>query len=144
MEQLLDESELGKIEVRYATFGARFLASLIDSIIFIFFIGAYLGIFGFGAAQGAMYNFVSFFGGIAYYVLLESGPWQGTVGKKVMGIKVVDSVTLERISVGKAIGRYFARLLSAIILMIGYIMALFNDKTQTLHDKLCGTYVIKA
>lgn len=139
--ELLDESELGKIDVRYATFGARFLAFLIDAIIFLFLFGSFRGILG--AIQGPLHDWPTFVVGFPYYVLLESGPWQGTVGKKVMGIKVVDAITLERISVAKAIGRYFARILSAIIFLIGYLMALFSEKTQTLHDKLCNTYVVK-
>ncbi|HET6371045.1 MAG TPA: RDD family protein, partial [Nitrospiria bacterium] len=42
-----------------------------------------------------------------------------------------------------ACGRYFAEILSGIILCIGYIMAAFDDEKRALHDRICGTRVIK-
>lgn len=81
---------------------------------------------------------ISFF----YYTLLHSSKWQGTVGKKLLNIKVVD-LNGDRIGFGKASGRYFATILSGIIFYIGYIMAGFTEKKQALHDMVAGTLVIK-
>jgi uncharacterized RDD family membrane protein YckC len=67
---------------------------------------------------------------------------KATVGKMAMGIVVVD-LNGNKISFGKAIGRYFSKIVSAIILGIGYFMAFFDDKKRTLHDKMVGTLVIK-
>lgn len=77
-----------------------------------------------------------------YYTLLHSSKWQGTVGKKLLNIKVIN-LHGERISFGKASGRYFATILSGIIFYIGYIMAGFTEKKQALHDMIAGTLVVK-
>lgn len=80
--------------------------------------------------------------GVSYFAGFESSNWQATVGKKVVGVIVTDS-NGNRISLLRAIGRYFAKILSAIILLIGFIMVAFTDKKQGLHDMLAGTLVLK-
>jgi uncharacterized RDD family membrane protein YckC len=47
------------------------------------------------------------------------------------------------VSLGRAVGRYFAKILSGVILLIGYIMAGFDAQKRALHDMLCDTRVIK-
>jgi uncharacterized RDD family membrane protein YckC len=47
------------------------------------------------------------------------------------------------VDLGRAFGRYFGKLLSAIILGIGYIMAAFDSEKRALHDMICDTRVIK-
>jgi uncharacterized RDD family membrane protein YckC len=49
-----------------------------------------------------------------------------------------------RISFANASGRFFGKYVSAIILLIGYLMMLWDDKKQTLHDKMAGTLVVKS
>ena len=49
----------------------------------------------------------------------------------------------KRITFAKATGRYFAKILSGLFLLVGYIMAAFTDRKQALHDKLAGTLVLK-
>ena len=46
------------------------------------------------------------------------------------------------IGFGRASGRYFARILSSLILMIGYLMAAFTARKQSLHDLLSGCLVV--
>jgi uncharacterized RDD family membrane protein YckC len=77
-----------------------------------------------------------------YYSLLESSAWQGTLGKKALGLEVTD-LDGNRISFGRATGRFFAKIISTFILFIGYIMAGFTEKKQALHDILAGTLVIR-
>ena len=77
-----------------------------------------------------------------YYALLESSAWQGTVGKKVLGLRVTD-LQLNRISFGRATGRFFARIISGFTLLIGFIMAGFTEKKQALHDIIAGCLVIR-
>ena len=74
--------------------------------------------------------------------LQESGPNQATLGKKALGLKVT-SLTGDRISFGQATGRFFGKYVSAIILFIGYLMMIWDDRKQTLHDKMAGTLVVK-
>jgi uncharacterized RDD family membrane protein YckC len=77
-----------------------------------------------------------------YYSLLESSVWQATLGKKALGLEVTD-LDGNRISFGRATGRFFAKIISSIILGIGYLMAGFTEKKQALHDILAGTLVIR-
>jgi len=77
-----------------------------------------------------------------YFAVLHSSKWQASVGKKAVGLKVVDE-NGNRISFGRATGRYFGEFLSALLLGIGYMMVGWSKKKQGLHDKIAGTYVIK-
>jgi uncharacterized RDD family membrane protein YckC len=47
-----------------------------------------------------------------------------------------------RISFGRANGRYWAKILSSVIIMVGYIMAVFTARKQALHDILAETLVV--
>jgi uncharacterized RDD family membrane protein YckC len=47
------------------------------------------------------------------------------------------------VDLGRAFGRYFAKILSAFILLIGYIIAGFDSEKRALHDMICDTRVIK-
>ena len=77
-----------------------------------------------------------------YYALLESSAWQATLGKKALGLEVTD-MDGRRIGFGRATGRFFAKIISALILWIGFIMAGFTEKKQALHDMIAGTLVIR-
>ena len=75
----------------------------------------------------------------AYFLSSER---QATLGKMALGIKVTTD-TGQRLSFLQATGRHFAKYLSAMILLIGYIMAAFTDRKQALHDMIASTVVIK-
>ncbi len=77
---------------------------------------------------------------VLYYGLLTASKMQGTLGKKILGLKVVNEQG-GRVSVGQAIGRYFAYILSGIIFYIGFIMLAFGEK-KGLHDIICKTRVV--
>ena len=64
-----------------------------------------------------------------YSALLESGPKQATLGKRLLDLKVTN-MEGERISFGQATGRHFGKYLSAIILCIGFLMMLWDGKKQ--------------
>lgn len=76
-----------------------------------------------------------------YFALMESSRLQATIGKLILGIKVTDTFG-RRISFARASGRFFGKLLSGQILLIGYLMAAWTAKKQALHDVLAGTLVI--
>ena len=132
----------------------RFLAYLVDSLVMsaVFFP---LG-FGLGLALGASganadsplfpvvqmgINGVSIVAGWLYHSLFESSSWQATLGKKLLGIRVTD-LNGNRISFGRATGRYFGMILSGMICFIGFVMVAFTEKKQGLHDMLAGTLVV--
>jgi uncharacterized RDD family membrane protein YckC len=80
-------------------------------------------------------------GSWVYFAGLESSKWQATVGKKILGMKVVDAAG-QRINFIKATVRYVAKILSSFILMIGFIMVAFTARKQGLHDFIAGTTVV--
>jgi uncharacterized RDD family membrane protein YckC len=69
--------------------------------------------------------------------------YAATPGKMALGIKIVRSDG-SPLSTGRILGRYFSEMLSTMILMIGYIMAGFDDERRALHDRICDTRVIKS
>lgn len=77
-----------------------------------------------------------------YYALLESSAWQATIGKKTLGLEVTDMAG-RRISFARATGRYFGKIISGLILLIGFIMAGFTAQKQALHDMMAGCLVIR-
>jgi uncharacterized RDD family membrane protein YckC len=77
-----------------------------------------------------------------YYASLESSMWQATLGKKILGLKVTD-LAGNRITFGRASGRFFGKILSGMILGIGFLMAGFTERKQALHDILAGCLVLR-
>ena len=76
-----------------------------------------------------------------YSVLMESSSKQGTLGKMIMKIKVVNS-SGNKLSILNALGRQLGKIVSGLIVGIGYIMILFTKNKQGLHDKFAKTYVV--
>lgn len=77
-----------------------------------------------------------------YFALLESSPRQATVGKMALGLRVTD-VAGRRLSFLRATGRFAAKMLSSLTLLIGYLVMLFTERRQTLHDLVAGTVVVR-
>jgi uncharacterized RDD family membrane protein YckC len=155
----------------YAGFWKRLAAAIIDwvllSIIGLFLFLPFLGVVfaGVGISASdfeyygqthdeqsmgvALFGIVAwFFGFVAltiaswlYYALMESSSKRATLGKMAIGIEVTD-MDGERISFGRATGRFFAKFLSGLILYIGYIMAAFTQQKQALHDILAACLVV--
>jgi uncharacterized RDD family membrane protein YckC len=150
-------------QFQYAGFWRRFVAMIIDGLIFsplfvIFFAlsglgGGLLGAIaggdhdpsGFGAAMLALGIgvgvLVLFLGSWLYHTMMEASRHQATLGKMVLGIKVTD-LKGNRISFARANGRFFGKCVSGAIMNIGYLMAAFTEKKQALHDMLAGCLVI--
>ncbi len=80
--------------------------------------------------------------GWLYAAWWESSPGQATIGKRWMGLRVVDDRG-ERVSFLRATGRYAAKYLSALPCFLGFIMALFSSRGRALHDRLAGTCVVR-
>ena len=147
--------------VQYAGFWKRFVAAIIDSLIlgvveFMIFI-PFLGVLGLGivahpeeadmgflVALFSAYLFAvlaAIIAGWLYYALMESSAKQATLGKMAISIKVTDMAG-NRISFGRATGRYFGRYVSALIMYIGFFMAGFTQQKQALHDIMAGCLVV--
>jgi len=78
--------------------------------------------------------------GLAYYVVLEAQQGK-TLGKMALGLRVTD-LDGNRIGFGRATARHFGKFISAMILMIGFIMAGFTKRKQALHDIMAGCLVV--
>ena len=85
---------------------------------------------------------VALIGSWLYFAIQESGPAQATIGKRVMGLRVTD-ISGQRISFGRASGRFFGKIVSGMIFYIGFIMAGFTERKRALHDMIAGTLVVK-
>jgi uncharacterized RDD family membrane protein YckC len=77
-----------------------------------------------------------------YFTLQESSPNQATLGKRALGLYVTD-LKGQRINFLKATVRHFCKVISAITLLIGFIMIAFTERKQGLHDLIAGTLVLK-
>ena len=143
----------------YAGFWNRAAAWLIDAIItlvvsllvaapvFAFLLLSIIGQGGDDAdalfpALQLINNLVSGIAGWLYFALMESSRYQGTVGKLAVQIKVTD-LHGNPLTFGRASGRYFGKLLSGLLLGIGYFMAAFTEKKQGLHDIMAGCLVVR-
>ena len=73
------------------------------------------------------------------YFLVNRG---ATPGKMMLNLKVTRSDG-GPITTGRAAGRFFGYLLSSMTMMIGFIIAAFDDQKRSLHDHLCDTRVIR-
>lgn len=137
----------------YAGFWIRVGAKLIDGVV--------LWIFGFlitlamtpvTAGQDPK-NMRAFLGTQAILIVLQMafaasyatwfvGRHGATLGKMATGLKVV-APDGGAVGYGKACGRYFAEILSSLVLGIGYLMVAFDAEKRALHDRICNTRVVR-
>jgi uncharacterized RDD family membrane protein YckC len=98
-------------------------------------------------AQSMMQQFsilwlVSFVLNWLYEAILTSSAMQATPGKMAFGLRVT-TVDGEQIGFGRATGRFFGKIVSSLILCIGFIMIAFSARKQGLHDMMAGTVVVR-
>ncbi|TAL74130.1 MAG: RDD family protein [Rhodanobacter sp.] len=148
----------------YAGFWKRLAAFIIDTIILSIAFKLLGTFFGVSAAEEAMKQ--QMLGGMSlleayrgfylntwvystlttaitwlYFASLESSAWQATVGKLALGVRVTD-LAGHRISFARGLGRYAAKFLSYLILLIGFLMIGFTARKQGLHDLIASTLVL--
>lgn len=142
-------------QLQYAGFWIRAGAKIIDGLLLfiiqfplnmIFGVGFSAGASGFRQLTGAVIALSTLPGliGIAihitYYVYFHGRTGQ-TPGKKACGIRVIRPDGAQ-ISFARALGRFFADMLSGLILYVGFIMAGFDNEKRALHDRICDTRVV--
>ena len=163
--EVLESENTG--QVKYAGFWLRFIAYLIDDIILgaigfvislpfigtIIFSGIAISeldecdgskLFGVAGIIGAVLLLIITITAVGwlYFALMESSKQQATLGKMALGLKVTD-MEGKKISFTRATGRYFGKIISNMIFMIGYILAGLTEKKQALHDMIAGCLVIR-
>ncbi len=138
--------------LNYGGFWIRFGAKFIDGIVLqIVSLGINFGfgfLFSLGAESGGSVGlvFIPFLLQIGFqmwYTTWFLGKYAATPGKMATGLRVV-APDGGPISYKRAFGRYWAEMLSGLILGIGYLMAAWDDEKRTLHDRICDTRVIRA
>jgi uncharacterized RDD family membrane protein YckC len=122
----------------YAGFWVRFFAFLCDGLILLIPFAICFVI----AGQSNMWlgYFLSWIVGFAYFAYLESSTRRATFGKQALGL-IVTNMEGSQLTFQEASIRYIAKLLSAVILYIGFIMIGFTEKKQGLHDMIAHTIV---
>ncbi|OOG78073.1 RDD family protein [Algoriphagus sp. A40] len=144
-----------------ATSGERLIAYLIDILLIVVIVTGFFYFFlGF---DGVLENYfsqkgdllarieflkqrnwirnISFIAWILYCIPLEASPTQGTLGKRLMGIRVVDEFG-NRMDLNKSARRNVSKTVSIAIFSLGFIWILFDKKKQGWHDKLNKTFVV--
>ena len=119
-----------------ASFGRRLVAAIIDGIL--------LGVVGgiFYAISRTLGYIVQILLTVAYLTYLEGSASGQTVGKKAMGIRVVDFQTGGPIGYPRAFIRWIGRYVSAIACLLGYFWMLWDPERQCWHDKLVSDVVV--
>lgn len=90
---------------------------------------------------GTWVDFVTLLTGITYYTVGVS-VWATTIGKRAVGLYVLRPDG-SKLGPGRAFARYWAPILSALILFIGFLMVAFREDKRALHDLICDTVVVK-
>lgn len=131
----------------YGGFWRRLAGLMLDSLILLipmFLLGLIVGLLIPQWAEDEwQLNLVSVIAAWLYFAFTQSSAAQASPGQRALNLKVTD-LQGRRISFGRASGRHFASLLSALLLFIGYLMNLFTARRQTLHDLIAGTLVYRS
>lgn len=110
----------------------RALAFMVDLLVLcpLAVIGRHMGP---GASIGAAF---------LYFSLCEASSWQGTIGKRVLGLQVTD-LSGEQLRFGRTSMRFFGKLLAIAPAGLGLLVASRTMHRQTLHDLIASTLVVE-
>jgi uncharacterized RDD family membrane protein YckC len=140
--EILDENSIENPK-RYASFWDRFLAMVIDFVLLFLINWAVSVVLGINIFQ--LSGDIIWFGNIVsllYFIYFESSNKQATYGKQMMRIRVVGK-NGGRINAGQAAVRNLMKIVSTLLLFLGFIIAVFNDNKQALHDMVATTLVVQ-
>ena len=151
----INQMDMGQM---YAGFWVRFFATIIDMLITAPVIWAAFHIIGFDmshiptleqmlagvqvekTAADRAADFVSWVISLAYSVYFITSKQQATPGKRILNIYIATKDG-QKLSVNRSFARFFASLLSGILLGVGFIMIAFTKEKTALHDLICNTRV---
>lgn len=123
----------------YAGFLRRLIASIIDSFIIILLL-AFIQFIS-GTMGGTFFYILLILLSWNYFAYQESSVRQGTVGKQAMNIIVTD-LNGNRISFEHATKRFLGKILASLPFFAGFLLILFTENKQGLHDKIAKTLVL--
>ncbi|HMJ33411.1 MAG TPA: RDD family protein [Baekduia sp.] len=125
----------GAVTDARAGFWIRFGAAIVDGLL-LGIVSSILQI-----AMGASGYALSLLVGVAYYTYFEGESGQ-TIGKRAVGIRVVDIDGGGPIGYGRAFIRYVGRIISTLVVFLGYLWMLWDPQKQTWHDKMANSVVV--
>jgi uncharacterized RDD family membrane protein YckC len=126
------------VDAPLASIESRFIALIIDSMV----LGAVTSAGWLGTRSGAGAG-LGFFVGLAYQWFFLTQNHGQTIGKMLMGIRVV-KLSGEPLQATDAILRYLGTYLNSAIFMLGWLWAAWDENRQGWHDKIANTIVVKA
>ena len=128
-----------KLNPEYASFTSRLLAFNIDLVIFLalaVLLGMYI------TDDRLLYEVMGIIY-LLYHFIFESSQWNGSIGKRLVGIEVA-SGDLADVNIKRLASRSIFKLVSALPLLLGFVLSAFHPRKQTLHDIMSGCVVIKS
>jgi uncharacterized RDD family membrane protein YckC len=131
-------------DLSYGGFWARFAAVIIDNAILTI---AAVGLIAVGSlvdeGLATVATAIYFIGALLYWPIMESSARQATFGKQLLGLQVTDAAGA-RLSFVRALLRNIAKIISAIPLYIGFLLAAFTSRKQALHDIFTNCLVLRS
>ncbi len=120
-----------------AGFWRRFAGAFIDGIVVGIFNGILRAILGTGAGYG-----LGLVVGAVYFTAFIGSERGQTLGQMAMGIRVVGLDNGGSIGYGRALLRWFVSLISAAVILLGYLWMLWDKEKQCWHDKAANDVVV--
>ncbi len=140
--------------MQYANIGKRFLAFLLDLLIWFvlttivyalllaFFSALLTSVTTSSEASDQLFWLIFIIVGWLYHSINHNSPRQATLGKRAFGLTVSD-LNGNKISFARATGRYFAFVFFTAFALADFLPVPFTEKSQALHDLIAGTVVIE-
>lgn len=151
-QQKLAEGAFQPSAYVYASVRRRAAALLLDGVLLWFLMGlSLIAVIGLSAeggkggdvAAGTAVWYLFSFAANAAYMIYFTGRFGGTPGKLALKLRVLRADG-GRTGYGLASGRFLATFVSSMTLGIGYFIAAFDAEKRTLHDRICGTRVVRS
>lgn len=137
----------------YADWGQRLVASIVDSFIFGLIISpiAWLAFFARIVAFLAppiflLVIFLQFFATVViihFYFIVPTHRLGSSYGRRMFEIYYKDAYSNQNLSITQAWGRYLSKFFSSLFLGLGYLMPLWTERKQALHDLIAGSVVVR-
>jgi uncharacterized RDD family membrane protein YckC len=139
--------------VPYAEWIKRVGAYLVDIVVLlpgylVAFLGVAIGSVDNSAASGigvllAVAGYLGIFAIAIWNLIVRQGRTGWSLGKQVVGIRLIGERTGEPIGPGLTFVRALAHVLDSLPCYLGYLWPLWDAKKQTFADKIMGTVVIE-
>lgn len=132
----------GSIDIAIEAVGALLLTKLLDVVLGRFGRGFGINRWDSKVYAGVAYVLILSVGSWLYCAWTESSSWQATIGKRLLGLRVITAQG-GRTSFGQATIRHLMKFLSLFCITIGFMMSGWTKRRQALHDMPCDCLVVR-